>query len=262
MSAQSASQEYWDARAARFGHVGAGLPAICSYGMPSLYNQAIHACQYRALAEHLHEHRGRSVLDVGCGVGRWSLRLAKGGSLVTGVDLSPMMIDLARKSAALEQLPVEFLVADVAELALGKSFDAIFSVTMLQHVMDDRRFHLAVHNLARHLLPNGKLVLLEVAPERPTSACNSRIFTVRSAQTYVDALRSAGLSTVSIKGVDIGPLRPVLMPLMKRMPASLGRGLLTASTLLSLPLDLLASRHLTRRAWHKVIVATRLSARP
>src|SRR5262249_17494418 len=126
---------------------------------------------------------------------------------------------------------------------------------VLQHVVAEDRFDAALRNLARHLQPGGKLVLLEVAPSNPAPGCESRTFKGRSAERFIAGLRAAGLETLSITGVDVVPLRRVILPAMRKMPALMGRALLTASTLLTLPLDLVASGVLTRLAWHKVIVA-------
>jgi SAM-dependent methyltransferase len=68
---------------------------------------------------------GTRVLDVGCGPGRHALALARRGISVHGVDLSPDFIDLARASAAAEDLPATFEVQDVRELAFDSEFDAV-----------------------------------------------------------------------------------------------------------------------------------------
>ncbi len=91
---------YWEERARRFAAEGDGLAAVCSYGMPGFYNRAIHLTQRLALAPWLRVTRGMRVLDVGCGVGRWSRLLATRGADVTGVDLSPTMIREAQAQAA------------------------------------------------------------------------------------------------------------------------------------------------------------------
>src|SRR6185437_1859706 len=82
---------YWEERARRFAVEGDGLAAVCSYGMPGFYNSLIDFCQRRALEPWLTVGPGARVLDVGCGVGRWSRLLASRGACVTGVDLSPTM---------------------------------------------------------------------------------------------------------------------------------------------------------------------------
>src|ERR1700730_12028734 len=93
---------YWEERARRFAAEGEGLAAVCAYGMPAFYNRAIHLTQRLALAPWLRVTAGTRVLDVGCGVGRWSRLLAARGAQVTGVDLSPTMIAQARQRAAAE----------------------------------------------------------------------------------------------------------------------------------------------------------------
>jgi 2-polyprenyl-3-methyl-5-hydroxy-6-metoxy-1,4-benzoquinol methylase len=91
---------YWEHRARTYAGRGRGLAAVCSYGMPEFYNRYIDWIQQRALAPWLHRAGdGRSALDVGCGVGRWSLQLAQRGYDVTGIDISAYMIRQACKQA-------------------------------------------------------------------------------------------------------------------------------------------------------------------
>jgi SAM-dependent methyltransferase len=67
---------------------------------------------------------GMRVLDVGCGPGRHALALARRGLEVTGVDLSPEFVELARTTADGEGLAARFVVGDVRELAYDSEFDA------------------------------------------------------------------------------------------------------------------------------------------
>ncbi len=71
---------------------------------------------------------GMRVLDAGCGPGRHSLALARRGIDVTGFDLSPDFVALAREAAAAEQLPAEFTVLDVRELGFADAFDGVICV--------------------------------------------------------------------------------------------------------------------------------------
>lgn len=251
------SATYWQNRAVRFGHRDRGLPAVCSFGMPRLYNEAIHACQRRALAPWLDRCEDLDVLDVGCGVGRWSLPLARRGNRVVGIDISSRMVDFAAAAAGSAGLDCEFLVRDATSLDLCTDFDLVLSVTVLQHILELERLQAAVANLARHLRPGGTLVLLEVAPNRAVDRCDSEVFRTRSLGDYERLLASAGLEIEQLAGVDIAPVRPVLLPAMAWLPAPLARTLVTASALLSLPFDLTLSRALPSWCWHKVIVARR-----
>src|SRR5262249_27600779 len=56
--------------------------------------------------------RGRAVLEVGCGAGVDLARFAKGGAVVTGVDIAPSAIALARENFAQQGLSGQFEIAD------------------------------------------------------------------------------------------------------------------------------------------------------
>src|SRR5215211_5106601 len=62
-----------------------------------------------------------SVLDAGCGTGRVGRELARRGLDVVGVDIDPAMLATARRAAP----GVRWLLADLADVALGRSFDAV-----------------------------------------------------------------------------------------------------------------------------------------
>jgi len=73
---------------------------------------------------------GEHVLDIGCGAGATSLEIARriqpGGS-VTGIDLSPQLLDVARARAAEAAAPANFIEADAGAAQFDRSFDAAFS---------------------------------------------------------------------------------------------------------------------------------------
>jgi SAM-dependent methyltransferase len=73
---------------------------------------------------------GERVLDIGCGSGATSLDIAhRVGRIghVVGVDLSPQMLDVARKRAKLAGEAADFIEADASSADFGDRFDAAFS---------------------------------------------------------------------------------------------------------------------------------------
>jgi SAM-dependent methyltransferase len=68
---------------------------------------------------------GDNILDLGCGWGRHSLQLAAYGLHVTGLDLSSELLALAQYNAQRQKLAVNWIEADIADLPLRGSFDAI-----------------------------------------------------------------------------------------------------------------------------------------
>jgi SAM-dependent methyltransferase len=78
------------------------------------------AARLAALHDHLVARlapgRGERWLDVGTGTGAVALRAARAGARVTGVDLSPVMIEEARRLAGEQGVGVRFEVGDAERL--------------------------------------------------------------------------------------------------------------------------------------------------
>jgi len=251
---------YWERRARRYGQQALGLGAVCSYGMPWLYNFAIELCQRRALAPWLRRKRIGTALDVGCGVGRWSLRLAALGLQVVGLDLSPFMIERAARRSREAGVSATFVTGDVSHLALTRRFDLILCVTVLQHITDANEAARAVENLAAHLAPDGELLLLEAAPSGESRRCDTGVFKARTIDWYRETLGRCGLRIACVRGVDPMPLKTLLLPHYKRLPTALQPVIASATAAVSLPFDWLLGPYLSRHSWHKVIAARRAQA--
>lgn len=97
------------------------------------------------------------LLDLGCGTGSLSLLAAERGHRVTGVDLSPAMVDLAR--AKLAGRDAVFLCGDAAAPPVSEQ---LFDVVLVRHVLwtlpDPARVLRHWRGLVR---PGGRLVLVE-----------------------------------------------------------------------------------------------------
>jgi 2-polyprenyl-3-methyl-5-hydroxy-6-metoxy-1,4-benzoquinol methylase len=247
---------YWERRARQFRDDAAAWRAVCSYGMPGFYNASIHTLQWLALRPWLDVRPGTRVLDVGCGVGRWSRRLARAGAHVTGVDLAPTMIDEATRRAAQDGVGASchFMVGDLTQLALGRRFERAFGVTVLQHILHPFQLQRAVERLAAHLEPRGRLILLEAAPTRLVSRCNSPVFVAREERMYRAVFADAGLRCLAVRGVDPMPFKTWLLPRYAGWPRAFAVGLLLGATTLSFPFDVIAGRRLTSASWHKLFV--------
>ncbi len=97
--------------------------------------------------------RDRDVLDVGCGNGVEVVRFARAGARVTGVDVSPSAIALARKNVDQQGLTVTLQVANGEALPFpDNSFDLVYAHGIVQYTADDRR---AAAECRRVLRPGG-----------------------------------------------------------------------------------------------------------
>jgi SAM-dependent methyltransferase len=96
--------------------------------------------------------RGLNVLDAGCGNGYFSRALANRGARVTGIDLSPRMIERAKQQEKAEPLGIEYRVLDAAALPAGfgpQSFDMVTSCMALLDMPNVDKVFRGVHALLR-----------------------------------------------------------------------------------------------------------------
>jgi ubiquinone/menaquinone biosynthesis C-methylase UbiE len=104
-------------------------------------------------------YRGKDLLEVGCGIGTDLVRFAKGGALVTGVDLSKTAIDLAAKNFAWSGVAAQELrVANGEALPYpDASFDVVYGHGVLQYTADARAL---VAECQRVLRPGGEAIFM------------------------------------------------------------------------------------------------------
>jgi ubiquinone/menaquinone biosynthesis C-methylase UbiE len=110
------------------------------------------------------------VLDAACGGGFVLQAFAPKVRAGLGVDLTPEMVDLARKLAAARKLStVEFLTGDVEDLRLqAGSFEIVTCRASFDHFADPAK---ALSEMKRVLSPEGRIVLYEyMAPPEPAKA--------------------------------------------------------------------------------------------
>jgi SAM-dependent methyltransferase len=111
----------------------------------------------RALSDPVWFH-GRRILDVGCGLGRKSYELARGGAeRVLGIDLSLRSVQAAQKMGK-GQANLEFRAVDLSDLAKWEgSFDYAVSFTVFEHLSDVAG---VLRGIRRMLRPDGRCLIV------------------------------------------------------------------------------------------------------
>jgi tocopherol O-methyltransferase len=126
------------------------------------------------LAELATVQTGSSVLDIGCGFGGSSLYLArKYKARATGITISPVQVEMARKAATEAQSDAQFLLMDAEALDFPHQFDLLWSVESISHYHDRRGFFA---NAVQFLKPGGVFALTDWFKRSGLSPAQTRKF--------------------------------------------------------------------------------------
>ncbi len=107
---------------------------------------------------------GADALEYGCGAEPRALRVGQSAASITGIDLSKVAVDKARRAAA-EVLPgARFIVMDAEALGFeNDSFDVVYGSAIIHHLDGTR----AMEEIVRVLRPRGKAIFVEPLGHNP-----------------------------------------------------------------------------------------------
>jgi len=150
-------REYWNKRAT----VGVTIyEKVCDYAAPPQFNEIMNKLQkdrLDALLSELPNIQSKRVLEVGCGIGRWGNFIINKGAEYTGVDISPKMIEIAKKNVP----KGHFYVIDGENLNFPDNhFDLVFSITVLHHIPYDKKENL-IQEICRVVKEEGYIIIIE-----------------------------------------------------------------------------------------------------
>lgn len=103
-----------------------------------------------------------TVLDVACGPGIVTCALAQKGACVTGIDLTPGMIDQARDRAVKSNVTVNFQIGDARSLPFkDESFDRVVTRYSFHHMENPCE---VLAEMIRVCRPNGRIIVIDATP--------------------------------------------------------------------------------------------------
>ena len=103
------------------------------------------------------------MLDVACGCGNATIPAAKTGAKVTGLDLTPELLEAAKANAAEAGVEIEWIEGDAEQLPFDDaSFDAVISVFGCMFAPDQKT---TASEIARVLKPGGRIGICAWTPE-------------------------------------------------------------------------------------------------
>jgi ubiquinone/menaquinone biosynthesis C-methylase UbiE len=104
------------------------------------------------------ERKGKSVLEIGCGIGIDAAEFARHGAQVTTLDLSPNNIELAKKYFSYNNLSGNLLVGNAEAMDFeDDTFDVVVAIGVFIYTPDTQK---AINEVLRVVKPGGEVICM------------------------------------------------------------------------------------------------------
>jgi SAM-dependent methyltransferase len=118
--------------------------------------------------------QGQKVLELGCGIGYFTRELARSGAEIAAIDISPDLLEVARRDCSSEN--VSFEVQNAYALTYkDETFDSVVGSSVLHHLEIDA----ALREIARVLRPGGSIYFTEPNMMNPQIAVQKNVPAVK-----------------------------------------------------------------------------------
>ncbi len=187
------AMSFWRARAADPGWLSV------MWANPA-YNELAHRDQWLAIERNLPDNPD-SVLDLGCGTGRLSARLASRFNRYTGVDLDTMVEEARRRNP---ELGAQFVSASAQEYDYpAESFDMVLSMACLASACRAEEFQDVARKIMAATRSGGKIVLIDPFHRLPALVRTCRL----SAGDVIEIFTSLGATLDEWSAIHFIPAR-------------------------------------------------------
>jgi len=139
-----------------------------------------------ALVRYLGLETPMHILDLACGFGRHTNRLAALGHYMTGIDLMPRFLQIAREDADSRGVQVHYHQGDMRNIDFEEEFDrVILGFTAFGYFEDDENL-LVLKNIARALKPGGRMIFDTIARDTVLKRLISHYVTEKEGNLMID----------------------------------------------------------------------------
>ncbi len=170
--------------------------------------------------------KGDKVLELGCGTGSLAILCAAKGAEVTGIDLSPKMLAIARRKLKKAGLTEKIKLLRMSAMDMDTTFDDnsfnVITSTLVFSEMSREEMRYVLNQCHRVLKANGSLIIAdEIMPQNPLAKFLVFLFrlpfsviayiftqtTTRAVAKLDEDLRQAGFSIIKTKSYLLGTMR-------------------------------------------------------
>lgn len=103
----------------------------------------------------------KRIINFGCGTGRHDIEFVKRGYKCTGIDISSLMIEIARENAKRENIVMDFSVADIRTYEPREKYDAVISLFHVMSYQNKNADILETFQTARKALDRGGVFIFD-----------------------------------------------------------------------------------------------------
>lgn len=194
--------EYWSWRAQKHEF----HKAVLDIGKPKYINEAYSQWELTTVFNELPDLEGMNVLDIGCGVGRVLIPLLEHGALVSGIDVSPEMLNICGKKTRQAGYNVLLKQASVDGMPFDDGiFDIVVCVGVFEHLPDNTRYQ-ALREIIRVLKGCGGILILLMNNEHSIylseAAKNSNLQEQRNDGYYCSVISAGSICEFLKKNMD------------------------------------------------------------
>lgn len=103
-----------------------------------------------------------TIINFGCGTGKHDIEFSRLGYQCTGIDMSPLMIDIAKENSEKENINIDFYVEDIRDFNLQRQYDAVLSLFHVISYQNTNQDVIKAFQMARKVLNSGGIFLFDV----------------------------------------------------------------------------------------------------
>jgi SAM-dependent methyltransferase len=138
---------------------------VSKYTSDAKRSHPLNIVPYTSWLHYLGDIKDKNILDLACGDGYSSRFLQKRGAKVLGVDISPAQIMRAKELERASPLGISYLLADVQDLNLGKTFDIVTPTFLFNYAETKEQLAMLIEKAFLHLRPGGVMAALTTSPQ-------------------------------------------------------------------------------------------------